>query len=141
MSSGSVSDHTILQLKASCARGLGRPVAIHPAQPNAQPFDLAPAVVLTFIWSLLRRGCSEARHSPVRAKRHGETPTKLVEHSRDAARRSEQSNKGSAMHGHASERATLHHRGRAGQERTNLEFGIQNSEFVKLEREFQILNS
>ena len=79
MSSGSVSDHTILQLKASCARGLGRPVAIHPAQPNAQPFDLAPAVVLTFIWSLLRRGCSEARHSPVRAKRHGETPTKLVE--------------------------------------------------------------
>ncbi len=43
--SGSVSDHTILQLKASCARGLGRPVAIHPAQPNAQPLDLAPAVV------------------------------------------------------------------------------------------------
>jgi len=32
-------------LKASCARDLRRPVAIHPAQPNAQPFDLAPAVV------------------------------------------------------------------------------------------------
>jgi len=45
MSSGSVSDHTLLQLKASCARDLGRPVAIHPAQPNAQPVDLAPSVV------------------------------------------------------------------------------------------------
>ena len=66
-------DHTLPQLKASCARDLGRPVPIHPAQPNTQPFDLAPAVV--------------------------------------------------------------------DQVQPRLPGIIQNSEFVKLEREFQILNS